>query len=583
MKITKILRNLIYFVIIICYFCSQGCKISTSNPEIKRINSFVQYSKKYPFADVARDIESILDETKNKKVEIIALKTLIELYYFHGELDEQSCCYKEKNMFSRLNKLRRYNEAPFVNFMYGIYYFTKGNNEKAIKYFENVNKLSVSSDLLYLQILSNAFSDFIKGNLDQAEQSAFKAEKKNKTYWTSFLLGMIYQKKGLLDKAIDYYKTAIKKEPRLSYAYFYISKIYWQKNLKKEALDYIDEAYDINIYNDEIKSTRDNFHDIYTLELVSNYKPTVSAKIPPVKIEFEIQKFIGSVGIKAKKEKIPIIPPWMIIKRIKNLSAIRRELKEIVEKVYTKFLTRCPYLLPPTSCALNELELNYKYGVCKYKFFLVTDYGINFCLVRYQPASEFTPLEYKDIPIAVVKSLFPFAGTVPNYLERKDSPLSGCYYGIVDEIADAYLYLLGYRKEIKEVKFEFEDFIYDFAQKNKQVMMIVLFYLAGEQTFMLSLEYDTLSPIREKFDTIFGRGSFDYIRKYILIDELGNEANFSVKRFAEILNKHTKKNEILKGINDTAKMFGYRIDKKFFNISSYKSLPGKFVEVKDYN
>jgi hypothetical protein len=197
-----------------------------------------------------------------------------------------------------------------------------------------------------------------------------------------------------------------------------------------------------------------------------------------------------------------------------------------------------------------------------------------------QPDGTMTPIEYKDIPKAVIESLLPYTGYIPEYLERTDSPLSGCYYGIANEIAKAYLYILGYRKEIEEIKFEF-NYNFELSQKNKQVMMIVLFHIAGEQNFMLSIKNDTLSPIREKFDTIFGKGSFDYMRKYIVRNSNNEEINFSIKKFAEILNKYPKKNELLNGINNTAKILGYNIDKKFFNPSSYKSIDVKFVEVKD--
>jgi hypothetical protein len=94
---------------------------------------------------------------------------------------------------------------------------------------------------------------------------------------------------------------------------------------------------------------------------ISNYENPTQLKIPPIKIEFEIHKIAPSelLATYRNKEKIPILPPWKVIKRIKNLAKIKREIEKIVQDVHTKFLKRCPYLTTPIACShCNELELN---------------------------------------------------------------------------------------------------------------------------------------------------------------------------------------------------------------------------------
>jgi foldase protein PrsA len=123
--------------------------------------------------------------------------------------------------------------------------------EEYNKYFENFKK-KAKINIYDSQI--RAYKEDLKGNWDKAIKEYQKAirEKENDPYlpYIYYNLGKLYDKKGKLQEAIQYYKEALKILPREAQFHFSLGEVYEKKNLKDMAFKEFLKASELSFEDD---------------------------------------------------------------------------------------------------------------------------------------------------------------------------------------------------------------------------------------------------------------------------------------------------------------------------------------------
>ncbi len=133
---------------------------------------------------------------------------------------------------------------PYSFFELGYLYFNLGDLKKAKKIYSVAKK---------------KFENYLKL---ATKYKAFKEVQQNIIYYTSICclnLGVVEEKLGFLDNAIEYYNTAIMYNPNVADIYYNLAVVYWKKKEFDKVIQNLLKALSLNPQHKEAKVLLDRF------------------------------------------------------------------------------------------------------------------------------------------------------------------------------------------------------------------------------------------------------------------------------------------------------------------------------------